>query len=217
VSSGQDPDAASQEYHRNVTAMATPGVRRSRVAPACDAARHSRCAGATSTWMPGESPSDGACGVVEDKVKGERLIGGATKTGQSRVVDLEAGRVAALRAYRAVCGSLALDLVRDSALVLGNLGSHRHPERVARRFAAHVLQARMVLGEEPLPVIRLHDLRHTHATLLLAAGEPVNVVSEPRSRQRDHHPDRLPARAPRHGATGSRPVRRAARRLTRFA
>jgi integrase len=24
----------------------------------------------------------------------------------------------------------------------------------------------------------VHDLRHTHATLLLAAGEPVKVVSE---------------------------------------
>ena len=33
------------------------------------------------------------------------------------------------------------------------------------------------MGEE-LPIIRLHDLRHTHATLLLAAGEPVMVVSE---------------------------------------
>ena len=30
----------------------------------------------------------------------------------------------------------------------------------------------------PLPVIRLHDLRHTHATLLLAKGVPVMVVSE---------------------------------------
>jgi integrase len=27
-------------------------------------------------------------------------------------------------------------------------------------------------------VIRRHDLRHTHATLLLAAGEPVRLVSE---------------------------------------
>jgi len=27
-------------------------------------------------------------------------------------------------------------------------------------------------------VIRLHDLRHTHATLLLLAGVPVHVVSE---------------------------------------
>jgi integrase len=31
---------------------------------------------------------------------------------------------------------------------------------------------------EQLPVIRLHDLRHTHATLLLADGVPVKVVSE---------------------------------------
>ena len=29
-----------------------------------------------------------------------------------------------------------------------------------------------------VPVIRLHDLRHTHATLLIAAGVPVKVVSE---------------------------------------
>jgi integrase len=118
-------------------------------------------------------------GVVKDKGSGERLVEGATKTGQSRVVDLDAGTVAALRAYRAVRGSLAPDLVRDTALVLGTLrGTHRHPERFSRQFVAHVVQARRALGEERLPVIRLHDLRHTHATLLLAAGEPVKVVSE---------------------------------------
>jgi len=33
-------------------------------------------------------------------------------------------------------------------------------------------------GPEPVPVIRVHDLRHTAATLLLAAGVPVKVVSE---------------------------------------
>jgi integrase len=118
-------------------------------------------------------------GVVKTKGHGERLIEGATKTGQSRVVDLDAGTVAALRAYRAARGSLALDLVRDTALVLGDLdGKHRHPERFSRRFVAHVVQARKALGDELLPVIRLHDLRHTHATLMLAAGEPVKVVSE---------------------------------------
>lgn len=31
--------------------------------------------------------------------------------------------------------------------------------------------------EEPLPAIRLHDLRHVHATLLLKAGVPVHGVS----------------------------------------
>jgi len=30
-----------------------------------------------------------------------------------------------------------------------------------------------------VPVIRLHDLRHTHGTLLIQAGVPVKVVSEP--------------------------------------
>jgi integrase len=29
-----------------------------------------------------------------------------------------------------------------------------------------------------VPKIRLHDLRHSHATLLLAAGQPLKVVSE---------------------------------------
>jgi integrase len=118
-------------------------------------------------------------GVVRTKGAGELLVEGPTKTGQSRVVDLDSGTMAALRAYRAVRGLLALDLVRDSALVLSNLdGTHRHPERFSRRFVGQVVQARRALGEDQLPVIRLHDLRHTHATLLLADGVPVKVVSE---------------------------------------
>jgi integrase len=84
-----------------------------------------------------------------------------------------------LRAYRKARALLALDLVRDSALVLGNLdGTHRHPERFSRRFSGQVVQARTALEEDLLPVIRLHDLRHTHNTLLLAGGVPVKVVSE---------------------------------------
>ncbi len=118
-------------------------------------------------------------GVVKTKGAGEELVEGPTKTGQSRVVDLDAGTVAALRSYRAARGLLTLDLVRDSALLLSELdGTHRHPERFSRRFAGQVVRARKALGEEHLPVIRLHDLRHTHATLLLANGVPVKVVSE---------------------------------------
>ncbi|MDT0278239.1 tyrosine-type recombinase/integrase [Blastococcus goldschmidtiae] len=118
-------------------------------------------------------------GVVKAKGAGEQLVEGSTKTGQARVVDIDADTVASLRAYRAARGRLALDLVRDAALVLGNLeGTHRHPERYSRRFVEQVVQARRALGEDQLPRIRLHDLRHTHATLLLAAGEPVKVVSE---------------------------------------
>jgi integrase len=118
-------------------------------------------------------------GVVKAKGAGEQLVEGPTKTGQARVVDVDSDTVAALRAYRVTRGSLALELVRDAALVLGNLdGTHRHPERYSRRFVEQVVQARKALGEDHLPKIRLHDLRHTHATLLLADGVPVKVVSE---------------------------------------
>lgn len=37
---------------------------------------------------------------------------------------------------------------------------------------------RLVEGFKNVPRIRLHDLRHTHATLLLKAGVPVHVVSK---------------------------------------
>jgi integrase len=56
--------------------------------------------------------------------------------------------------------------------------SPQHSERFARRFAGQVAPAREALGEDLLPGIWLHDLRHTHATLLLADGVPVKVGSE---------------------------------------
>lgn len=118
-------------------------------------------------------------GTVKSKGAGEQLVEGPTKTGQARVVDIDSDTVAALRAYQATRGALSLELVRNDALVLGTLdGTHRHPERYSRRFVEQVMQARKALGQDQLPRIRLHDLRHTHATLLLAAGEPVKVVSE---------------------------------------
>ncbi len=34
------------------------------------------------------------------------------------------------------------------------------------------------LARTDIPRIRFHDLRHTHASLLVAAGTPIKVVSE---------------------------------------
>ncbi|WP_448628657.1 tyrosine-type recombinase/integrase [Geodermatophilus sp. URMC 64] len=87
--------------------------------------------------------------------------------------------MAALRADRTTRGMLTVDVLRDSAPVISDLdGGYRHPEGFSRRFTEQVGQARRALGEDQLPAIRLHDLRHTHATLLLADGVPVKVVSE---------------------------------------
>jgi integrase len=50
-------------------------------------------------------------------------------------------------------------------------GAPLHPQAVSDRFD------KLVEGSG-LPRIRLHDLRHTHASLALKAGVPVKVVSE---------------------------------------
>lgn len=50
-------------------------------------------------------------------------------------------------------------------------GQPPHPDTLSGAFD------RVVTGA-PVPRITLHGLRHTHATILLAAGTPVKVVSE---------------------------------------
>jgi Site-specific recombinase XerD len=50
-------------------------------------------------------------------------------------------------------------------------GSALRPEYATRHFQA-------LAQDAGLPVIRLHDLRHVHATHLLLAGVPVHVVAE---------------------------------------
>jgi integrase len=70
-------------------------------------------------------------------------------------------------------------LARDDALVFCDLeGRHQHPERFTRRFREQLARCRRQLGDDAPPAIRLHDLRHTHAILLLKAKEPIKVVSE---------------------------------------
>lgn len=105
--------------------------------------------------------------VVKHKGEGEEIVIGSPKGGRSRTVDLDPGTVAALRSHKISQGMLSLALARDTAYVLSNLeGGPRHPERFSRRFVAAVVATREAVGEDTLSKIRLHDLRHTHATLL---------------------------------------------------
>jgi integrase len=50
-------------------------------------------------------------------------------------------------------------------------GRPLHPERVSRWFSK-------LVGTTDAPPIRLHDLRHLHATLALAAGVAPRVVAD---------------------------------------
>lgn len=120
-----------------------------------------------------------SAGVVRVKGEGAVITEGDTKSGKPRVIDLDAGTVAVLRAHRRARGAVHLNHVQADALLFGDHeGSHRHPERISRTFKAEVQRCRKALGDATPPKIRLHDLRHTHATLLLAKGVPVKVVSE---------------------------------------
>jgi integrase len=106
-------------------------------------------------------------GIVRVKGEGAKIIEGPTKTSRPRVIDLDPDTVTLLRGHRRERASMALPLGRDSALIFGDHeGRHRHPERFSRLFAETVARCAKALGEGAPPAIRLHDLRHTHATLM---------------------------------------------------
>lgn len=50
-------------------------------------------------------------------------------------------------------------------------GSPVHPHSLSQSFER-------LVKKSGLPKIRLHDLRHTHATIAIRAGVPVKVISE---------------------------------------
>jgi len=52
-----------------------------------------------------------------------------------------------------------------------NAGRFLNPESLSQLFDRTVRRT-------DLPRIRFHDVRHTHASLLIAAGVPIKVVSE---------------------------------------
>jgi integrase len=121
-----------------------------------------------------------SAGMIRNAGEDAGVVEGDTKSGKPRLVDLDGPTAAVLRAHKRERGGLALQLVRDDALVFGDIeGDHRNPEHVSRQFGRDVERCQDALGgADALPGIRLHDLRHTHATILLTAREPVHVVSQ---------------------------------------
>jgi len=93
----------------------------------------------------------------------------------TRVVAIDPGTVEALRAHRRrqLEERLALgEGYRDDGLVFCRPdGTILHPQNVSQTFER--LEAKA-----GVPRIRLHDTRHTAATVMLALGVPLKVVSE---------------------------------------
>jgi integrase len=89
-----------------------------------------------------------------------------------RSVDLDAATVQVLEQWRdQLQTELGRPVAEDDFLFCSPTGTPTHPDRFTQIF--NKLVARAGVSRR-----RLHDLRHTHATLLLKAGVPIKVVSE---------------------------------------
>lgn len=107
--------------------------------------------------------------------RGAPLIQDRTKTAAgARSVRLTADTLTVLKEHRTrwLERRIAAEKWADHDLIVcTSVGTPINPNNVARSFNLLVLRA-------GLRRIRPHDLRHTHATLLLLAGVPAKVVSE---------------------------------------
>jgi integrase len=97
------------------------------------------------------------------------------KSHNARVIDLDQETVGRLRAHRQrqqdERKEWGADYQDRDLVVAKENGEPIHPDTFSQSFERIVKKA----GLRP---IRLHDLRHTHATLALKAGVPVKVISE---------------------------------------
>jgi integrase len=107
----------------------------------------------------------------------DKMVMSPPKTARSRrSVSLDPVTVAALREHRRRQNEERLR-AGEAWFGIGDLvftnevGEPVHPSALSRLFVSSVRRSR-------LPMIRLHDLRHTYATVALAAGVHPKIVSE---------------------------------------
>ncbi len=104
---------------------------------------------------------------------GYRLCESDGKTRNSRrVIDLDPTTIQVLDAwYHQRRRESTTDLTPQDPVFASANGRPVHPHLLSQAFDRLIARA-------DVPRIRLHDLRHTHATLMLKAGVPIKVVSE---------------------------------------
>lgn len=98
------------------------------------------------------------------------------KSGRARTVALPASLVAELRAHRAFQAEQWLKtgrrLEEDDFVIAKADGSPLRPHSISQEWS------RFLASHKALPRIRFHDLRHAHATHLLASGVHPKIASE---------------------------------------
>lgn len=119
---------------------------------------------------------------MEIRERGEpsKVVESLTKSGRARVVLLGRAALDAVRARRSDAAQINVALLgKERPVFLRDDGRAFTPDAVLKQFkrtlAAH--NSTCERGDE-LPDVRLHDLRHTHATMLLQAGVHPRVVQE---------------------------------------
>jgi len=99
------------------------------------------------------------------------------KSGKARNVDIDDRLCGLLRARKEGIERVAPELVKGDQIVFCNrYGRPHNPVQFSRQWRERVAVA--VEANPGLPALHLHELRHTHATLLLTAGEHPKIVSE---------------------------------------
>lgn len=97
------------------------------------------------------------------------------KSGKGRAIDLDTATMKRLKQHRAKQNKQRVALPAgawvDLDLIFTNaVGEPLRPSRASRTFSSRAAKA-------GFGGLRFHDLRHSHATLLLMAGQPPHVVS----------------------------------------
>jgi integrase len=118
-------------------------------------------------------------------VAGER-IEGTTKSGRSRVVSIDADTVQTIKSHRQRQNADRLaagdewkgtENKENGYVFTTAWGEPIHPDTVSSLMASMTARHNKANPSKALPLARLHDLRHIHATTLLLAGVPVHVVA----------------------------------------
>ncbi len=97
-------------------------------------------------------------------------FGPRTRTSR-RTVELDAATVDLLQRWRRRLEADALPAGIDDWMFCNTAGRYLNPQSISQLFDR-------IIARTDIPRVRFHDLRHTHASLLIADGEDVKVVSE---------------------------------------